>query len=310
MAARELRSKSGGGERLKRKICADEVAGEDVDVILELLEEATPATPKPARRARVLRAVSVSRSRICAADGQILSEQHLNALETQELRFANKSAGEKQHFFVHYKDALEEPSWEEAVDVGQPLISQFDHLLHIFPLAQPRELQDAELSLLKSTTIQSLCASFNRLLAVSLSAQKLDRKVSCELVLLDSSVFLALFGQTAAFQGETATSLLAHGTTSRNVTFAEMDAVLGPVCTTWFKRTNQMGTSTRVNREKPLRLTLSHMRSTEEDHSDCPRCLYPIHEPVMDRPKFHDPKPTYLFTAWKIRLTARLIKGV
>lgn len=306
--------------RSKRALGAEEVAGEDVDLILALLNsETVAAVTPPTNRRRTLRAVCLTASRIKDAAGKLVCEQHVGGEDVQELRLANASLGEKQWFLVHYKDACEEPSWERTVDVGKPLIKQFKHLLHLFPhVRQPPMPGAAAISVLHRLftffCLLSLAPSFFSLsrpadklaLLVDDAAFNLGVGMNMDLrektrilppqcvhvvtatLKVDAQVFLALFGQTAAFRGETYTSLLAHRATSRNVTFEEMDAVLGPVFAAantrgarWDSRTNKLGASARVSREEPLRLSIHLLNSVDFNHSDCPNCTYSIDMPLL-----------------------------
>eukprot|EP00048_Salpingoeca_helianthica_P009134 m.130897 g.130897 ORF g.130897 m.130897 type:complete len:300 (-) comp14784_c0_seq3:22-921(-) len=284
-------------------VARDYVPECDYALILDLIDPKRKTT----RSRTVFPAVCLSASRIRAASGEVIFEQHLSKTEKQELRRADAVVGEKIEFFVMFKDGEVAPSWEPSENVGTPLVRQYEHLLHVLPDIHTVDLSDIVLQGIKESTVRSIVASVSgELRDKAMSIRHGPRASAC--VVVELPVFLALFGRTKAFAGETLESLVGHGTTSRNITFAELDSVLGPACTAWHTRTNVDAKVVKVSPTKPVRLTLTLLNGIEFDHSSCPRCTFPADRPLCERP-VHTSVTTRLFTAWQLRITVKYNKS-
>jgi hypothetical protein len=86
---------------------------------------------------------------------------------------------------------------------------------------------EIELGLLKTLAVRALVASVSEALKEKLSKVAFARPNVTATLKVDLPVFLALFGHTKGYAGETAMSLVAHKATSRNVAFAEVNELLG-----------------------------------------------------------------------------------
>ena len=93
---------------------------------------------------------------------------------------------------------------------------------------------------------------------------------------IEPEVFLALFAHTAAYARECFFSLVSHGALSRNITFAELDVVLGRICAAWHTRDTKHSKRVTVDKSKPVRVSIHHVNAKDFDHSACPLCTFTL----------------------------------